>query len=473
MITGHASATVSGDGRPCRPPLPMPPAPENPPASHGAQTTSADGPPRPAGDAALVPAGEEWNAGLWRTAVAQFEGAADHLRIEDAIRIRLAQPARALTVTFPVRRDDGTVEVLTGYRVQHTLAMGPTKGGIRFARDLALGESAALAMWMTWKCALLGLPYGGAKGGVRCDPYRLSDSERERVTRRFASELVPIIGPSSDIPAPDLGTGEREMAWFMDTYSMQHGHPVPQIVTGKPEVLGGTAVRREATGVGVIEVAERVLEEEGRTLEGCSIVVQGYGAVGAAAAREAARRGARVVGVSDLHGGLVQPAGFDLAAVDAWRREHRFFEGAPLGDTVSRDELLQTPCDLLIPAAVEAQITAENAPGVQARLIVEGANGPTTTEGAAILAERGIPIVPDLLANAGGVTVSYFEWVQDLQWSSWDAAAIRAELRRTLRGTTDAVLGRARADGVDWRTAALAIAIERVAQAVRLRGIYP
>jgi glutamate dehydrogenase (NAD(P)+) len=422
---------------------------------------------------ATVPAGEEWHGELWRTAVGQFKGAAERLGIEDAIRDRLAEPARALTVTFPVRRDDGVVDVLTGYRVQHTLAMGPTKGGIRFSRDLALGESAALAMWMTWKCALLALPYGGAKGGVRCDPYRLSDAERERVTRRFASELVPIIGPSRDIPAPDLGTGEREMAWFMDTYSMQHGHPVPQIVTGKPEVLGGTAVRREATGVGVIEVAERVLEEQGRRLDGCSIVIQGYGAVASAAAHEAARRGARIVGVSDLRGGLVRPSGLDLPAVDAWRREHRFFDGSPHGDSVTRDELLHTPCDLLIPAAVEGQITAANAEGVRARLVVEGANGPTTPAGEAILLDRGIQIIPDLLANAGGVTVSYFEWVQDLEWSSWDAAAIRAELRARMRATTDAVGARAEADGAGWRTAALMIAIERVAQAVRLRGIYP
>lgn len=420
-----------------------------------------------------VPAGDEWRGPLWRTAVEQFGGVAEQLGVEDAIRDRLAEPARALTVTFPVRRDDGSVEVLTGNRVQHTLAMGPTKGGIRFSRDLTLGESAALAMWMTWKCALLALPYGGAKGGVRCDPYSLSDSERERVTRRFASELVPIIGPSRDIPAPDLGTGEREMAWFMDTYSMQYGHPVPQIVTGKPEVLGGTAVRRDATGIGVIEVAERVLEVQGRRLDGRSIVIQGYGAVASAAAHEAARRGARIVGVSDLRSGLVRSSGLDLAAVDAWRREHRFFEGSPLGDTVTRDELLHTPCDVLVPAAVEAQITAENAGGITAGVIVEAANGPTTPAGEKILTDRGITIIPDLLANAGGVTVSYFEWVQDLQWSSWDAAAIRAQLRNRMRAATDAVRARAATDGVDLRMAALAIAIERVAQAVRLRGIYP
>jgi glutamate dehydrogenase (NAD(P)+) len=416
---------------------------------------------------------DEWQGQLWRTAVQQFADAAERLGVEDAIRHRLAEPARALTVTFPVRRDDGGVDVLTGYRVQHTLAMGPTKGGIRFAPDLALGESAALAMWMTWKCALLGLPYGGAKGGVRCDPYRLSPGERERVTRRFASELVPIIGPSRDIPAPDLGTGEQEMAWFMDTYSMQHGHPVPQIVTGKPEVLGGTAVRRAATGIGVVEVAGRALEAQGRRLEGCSIVIQGYGAVGSAAAHEAARRGARIVGVSDLHGGLVRASGLDVAAVDAWRREHRFFKGSPLGDTVTHDELLRTPCDVLIPAAVEAQITEENADGIRAGLVVEGANGPTTPAGESILVGRGIPIIPDLLANAGGVTVSYFEWVQDLQWSSWDAEAIRAELRERMRSATDAVRARGEADDVDWRTAALMIAIERVAEAVRLRGVYP
>ncbi|HUO80081.1 MAG TPA: Glu/Leu/Phe/Val dehydrogenase [Steroidobacteraceae bacterium] len=418
-------------------------------------------------------AGGDWRSALWDAAVSQFEGAAELLALEDPIRERLGAPARALTVTFPVRRDDGTVDLMTGYRVQHTLAVGPTKGGIRFAPELTLGESAALAMLMTWKCALLALPYGGAKGGVRCDPYALSGRERERVTRRFASELVPIIGPSSDIPAPDLGTGEPEMAWFMDTFSMQHGHPVPQIVTGKPDVLGGTAVRREATGVGVVEVAERVLERQGRALAGLSVAIQGYGAVASALARELDRRGARVIAVSDRRSGLVREQGLDLAAVDAWREEERFFAGAPCGETVSLDDLLQLPCDLLIPAAVEGQITEANAPGIRAGLVIEAANGPTTPGGEAVLRERGIPIVPDLLANAGGVTVSYFEWVQDVEWYSWDAAAIRAELRRKLRDATDSVLDRAQIGELDWRTAALAIGVERVAAAVRLRGIYP
>lgn len=435
--------------------------------------TLTDLPDRAAPHQAQIPAGAEWHSDLWRTASGQFLATAERLGLESGLRERLAEPARALTVTFPVRLDDGAVAVLTGYRVQHTLAMGPTKGGIRFAPDLALGESAALAMWMTWKCALLTLPFGGAKGGVRCDPYALSHGERERVTRRFASELVPIIGPGSDIPAPDLGTDEEEMAWFMDTYSMQQGHPVPQIVTGKAEVLGGTPVRRLATGIGVIEVAERILEGEGLALAGRTVVLQGYGNVASAAAHEAARRGARVIGVSDRRGGLVNLDGLDLNQVEAWRADHGHFEGSPLGDSVTHDELLCTPCDVLIPAALEAQITRANAPGVRTKLIVEAANAPITPEGEAVLADRGIPIVPDLLANAGGVTVSYFEWVQDLQWSTRDASAIRAELGSRMRATTEHVLRRAATDGVPWRAAALAIAVERVAQAVRLRGIYP
>jgi glutamate dehydrogenase (NAD(P)+) len=336
-----------------------------------------------------------------------------------------------------------------------------------------MGECAALAMLMTWKCALLRLPYGGAKGGVRCDPYELSEREAEQITRRYASELIPVIGEHRDIPAPDMGTGEREMAWFMDTYSMQHGHPVPQIVTGKPAVLGGTEIRAEATGRGVVEVTERVLEELGRDLREQSFVVQGYGNVGRTAARELVARGGRVTGISDVSGGLFDPAGIDLGRVDAWLAEHRFLDGCPLGRAVGRAEILEQPCDVLIPAALERQVTSENAGRLQCSVLVEAANGPTTPEGEAALMERGITIVPDVLANAGGVTVSYFEWVQDLQWYSWDAEAIRGELRRRMRLATERVIASAAELEVDWRTAALAVAVSRVGDAVRLRGIYP
>ena len=417
--------------------------------------------------------GSEWHSELYRVAVDQFRRAADLLELEPEIRARLLEPRRSLVVNFPVRLDDGEVQSFTGYRVQHTLTMGPMKGGFRYGPGVSLGECAALAMWMTFKCALVGLPFGGAKGGVRCDPNRLSDGELERVTRRYASEIFPIIGPDRDIPAPDIATGEREMAWFMDTYSQQVGHPVPEIVTGKPLVLGGTEGRDIATGLGVVYCIEELMETAGEQLDAQRVVVQGFGNVGATVVRELVQRGATIVGVSDVTGGIVDPDGLDIAAVDRWVAENRFVRGYPEAAHVSRLEVLAQPCDILVPAAVEQQITRDNADAIDARWIVEGANGPTTPEADEILARREIEVIPDVLANAGGVTVSYFEWVQDQQKLAWHGAEVAARLRIQLDDAFARVRAAKEERAIDWRTAAQAVAIERVADASRLRTIYP
>src|SRR5919198_2079756 len=421
----------------------------------------------------LVHAGEEWSSELFRIATSQLAKAAAVLGMDDEERAQLENPRRALTVNFPVRMDGGRVQMFIGYRVQHCLHMGPTKGGFRYAPEVSMGECAALAMWMSWKCALLGLPYGGAKGGVRCDPHELSVGELERITRRYAAELIPIIGPNRDIPAPDMGTGEREMAWFMDTYSQQVGHTVPEIVTGKPPVLGGTEARRPATGLGVVYVIEGTLERLRWPIRDQRVVIQGFGNVGATAAEELYAIGAKVVAVSDVRGGIVNPDGLDIPAVLAYKAEHHFVEAFPGADPVGRAEVLEVPCDILVPAALERQVTAENAPRLDCRLLVEAANGPTTPEAEDILAERGIQIVPDVPANAGGVTVSYFEWVQDQQKYLWDIIEIQERLRRQMRAALARVSDAAERLGVDWRTAALSVAIERVAQAAKLRAIYP
>jgi glutamate dehydrogenase (NAD(P)+) len=425
-----------------------------------------------AGEHRVAP-GAEWDSELYRVAATQFERAAALLDLDPEFRTRLREPRRSLVVNFPVRMDSGEVRSYTGYRVQHTLTMGPTKGGFRYAAAVSLGECAALAMWMTWKCALLGLPYGGAKGGVRCSPNELTVGELERITRRYAAELIPVIGPDRDIPAPDMATGEREMAWFMDTYSQQVGHSVPEIVTGKPVVLGGTAARRPATGLGVVFVLEAVCERIKLELRDARVAIQGFGNVGAVAARELHAIGAKVVAVSDHTTGVVNPDGLDVAALDAWVAEHRFLDGFPGGRAVGPREVLEVPCEVVIPAALERQITEENAGRLDCRLVVEAANGPTTPEAEAILADRGIAIVPDVLANAGGVTVSYFEWVQDQQKYTWDVIDIQERLRRQLRAAFGRVTEAAERLDVDWRMAALSVAIERVAEAARMRAIYP
>jgi glutamate dehydrogenase (NAD(P)+) len=420
-----------------------------------------------------VAPGAEWRSELWRVAVDQFNRAADLLALEPDLRTRLLEPRRSLVVNFPVRLDDDTVRAFTGYRVQHTLTIGPTKGGIRYAPAVSLGECAALAMWMTFKCALLGLPFGGAKGGVRCDPNRLSEGELERLTRRYASEVLPVIGPERDIPAPDMASGEREMSWFMDTYSQQVGHAAPGIVTGKPPALGGTAGRQNATGLGVVYCLESVLERLGWDLAGQRVAVQGFGKVGAVIARELADRGATIVALADVSTGVANPDGLKIDDAMAWVGEHRFLRGFPGGDAVGRQEMLDVPCDILIPAALESQITAENAARLDCRMIVEAANGPTSPEGDSVLAEREIAVIPDILANGGGVTVSYFEWVQAQQKYLWDEQEVRARLRQYLEDGVDRVEQAAQEYGVRRREAAQAVAIKRVADAARLRAVFP
>ncbi len=420
----------------------------------------------------VVPGGE-WRSELWRVAVTQFNQAADLLALDDDARARLLEPRRAIVVNFPIRRDSGEIESFTGYRVQHTFALGPTKGGVRYAPGVSLGECAALALWMSLKCALLGLPFGGAKGGVRCDPNRLSAAEMERVTRRFASELVPVIGPDQDIPAPDMATGEREMSWFMDTYSQHVGHATPGIVTGKPVVLGGTEGRKAATGLGATICAEAMMDRLGRGIPASRVAIQGFGNVGAVIAKELYERGAMIVALCDVTGGIVNADGIDVPEALRWIAENRFLRGFPGGEEATRSGMLETPCDVLIPAALECQITSENAARLDCGLIVEAANGPTTPEADTILAERKIPIVPDLLANAGGVTVSYFEWAQDQQRYSWSADEIEVRLRDHLEAAMERLAEAAERFGVGWREAGQAVAIARVAEAARLRSVYP
>jgi len=408
---------------------------------------------------------------LFLQAVGQLDQALEHADVDEAIGHRLRFPERALSVSIPVQLDDGGLGVYAGYRVQHSSVLGPTKGGIRYDKAVTLGECAALAMWMTWKCALLRLPYGGAKGGVRCDPRALSQTELERLTRRFTTELLPIIGPERDIPAPDMATDEQTMAWMMDTYSMQVGHAVPEIVTGKPLSVGGSILRPEATGIGVVMVVDEAVRRLGWSLAGAACVVQGYGKVGAVAAHELALRGARVVGVSDIVGGIASEAGLDLEAVDAWRRDHGGLAGFPGATGTTNEELLELPCDVLVLAATEEQVTAENAGLLSTRLVAEGANGPTTLEGDEILGRRGIPVLPDILTNAGGVAVSYFEWVQDLQRFFWDREEIRSRLRDLMSDALDRVWTLAESEGLSLRSAALVTSIREVADALGARGI--
>jgi glutamate dehydrogenase (NAD(P)+) len=415
----------------------------------------------------------EWDAPLYRQAVTQYENALEHTDVSDGIARRLGVPERAVMVTLPVLLDDGRWEVFAAYRVQHSSVLGPTKGGIRYDSHVSLGECAALAMWMTWKCALLKLPYGGAKGGVRCSARDMSLPELERITRRYTSELMPFIGPKEDIPAPDMATNEQTMAWMMDTYSMQVGYAVPEIVTGKPISIGGSVFRHEATGAGVVIVIERACARFGWKLAEQRCVVQGFGNVGGIAARELLDRGATVLAVSDYSGGLYDPKGLDLAALAEWTAGGSPLAESGAGEHISNSELLELPCDILVLAALENQVTGENAGRVQAKLIVEGANGPTTVEADAILAERGIPVLPDVLTNAGGVTVSYFEWVQDLGRFFWDREEIRSRLADKLGDAFDRVWKLSEEQGLTLRNAALVAGIREVAAALEARGIYP
>jgi glutamate dehydrogenase (NAD(P)+) len=411
---------------------------------------------------------------MYRLAVAQLDRTASIMGLDDNIWQRLRTPQRAHVVSFPFRRDNyDKVDMVFGYRVQHLTTMGPTKGGIRYDRDVNLGEVTALAIWMSWKCAIMNLPFGGAKGAVRIDPNQLSRSELQRVTRRYTSEIIDIIGPDRDIAAPDLGTDAQVMAWIMDTYSQQKGYTVPGVVTGKPVEIGGSLGRSEATGRGVVTCIVESFRHLDIPLEGARIAVQGFGEVGRVTARIAGELGARVIAVSDLKGGIYNPNGLDLKRLDEWVTDNAFVAGFPDAEDITNSELLTVPCEVLVPAAVQNQIVEENADDLQCRIIVEGANGPTSLEADELLRERGVFIVPDILANAGGVTVSYFEWVQGLQHFFWSEDEVNSRLIKLMRSAFGEVLGLAEEKQVDLRTAALMRGIERVRAAKRRRGVFP
>ena len=410
----------------------------------------------------------------FQMACRQFDIVADHLQIPANERERLKFPKRSMTVALPIHMDDGSTKVFTGYRVQHHLTLGPTKGGLRYHPDVTLGEVAALAMWMSWKCALTGLPYGGAKGGITCDPSKLSRTEIERITRRYTQEMIPFIGPQTDVMAPDVGTNEQTMAWMMDTYSMHIGHTVPGIVTGKPVGLGGSLGRREATGRGVAYLINRAADATGLDMSKCTAVIQGFGNVGSIAAYSLARYGAKIIAVSDVHGGIFNSKGLDLVALEKYAGQNNYLAGFPGAKPITNEELLLLPCDILVPAAMERQITAANAGQIKCRILAEAANGPTTPEADEILSRRPeIFLIPDILCNAGGVVVSYFEWVQDLQSFFWSESEIADKLFRILENSWTQILNRSRKQNISMRMAALSVGISRVLEAKRQRGLFP
>ncbi len=417
---------------------------------------------------------KEWDSPMLHLAQQQFLKAAQVMGLDDNLRQRLLFPQRSLVVTLPFRRDEyDQVETVFGYRVQHLLTIGPTKGGVRYHEDVDLGEVSALAMWMTWKCALMQLPYGGAKGGVRIDPTQLSRNELQRLTRRYTSEIINMIGPDTDIPAPDMGTNEQVMAWMMDTYSQQVGHAVPAVVTGKPVVLGGSLGRKEATGRGLVYLIQESAEYVGIDLRHATAVVQGFGNVGSNAARFLEELGTRIIGVSDVSTAIYNPDGLSVTSLLDYVEQNRILDGYPHGEAISNHQLLELDCDILVPAALQNQITIENAERLQCKLVAEGANGPTTLEADEILAARGIYVLPDVLGNAGGVTVSYFEWVQGLQNYTWTLEEINNRLHKTLTDAFRRTLLRAQCDELDMRTAALIEGIHRVSEAKLARGLFP
>jgi glutamate dehydrogenase (NAD(P)+) len=409
----------------------------------------------------------------WEMALRQFAQVARRLSLKRGIDDFLRTPQRELTVRFPVNMDDGTVRVFTGYRVHHSVILGPTKGGIRYHQDVTLNEVRALAMWMTWKCALVNLPFGGAKGGVIVDPRTLSQGELERLTRRYALEITPLVSPHGDIPAPDVGTNAQVMAWIMDTYSMHHGHSIAAVVTGKPVSIGGSVGRVEATGRGVMIAAREIARLLGLPWKGAPVVVQGFGNVGSNAARLMWQDGCKVIAVCDVAGAIHNPDGFDVAMLQQHVAQTGSVVGFPGTTPIAHRDLLEVPCTFLVPAALEGQITAANAERIRARVIVEGANGPTTPEADEILGARGTTIVPDILANSGGVIVSYFEWVQDLQSLFWSEDDINQRLERLMIRSVRDVFDVARKQGIGLRLAALQRAVDRVAGALMIRGIYP
>ncbi len=405
-------------------------------------------------------------------AVKQFESAAAQLDLDANIAARLRRPDRAMIVSVPTRMDDGRVHVFTGYRVQHNDVLGPYKGGIRYNPQVNLGEVSALAMWMTWKCSLVGLPLGGAKGGVACDPAELSRHELQSLTRRYTAEMLNVIGPEVDVPAPDMGTNEQVMAWIMDTYSQHKGHAVPEVVTGKPVAIGGTLGRRDATGRGVVYLITEASKQLGMDLSGCTAAIQGFGNVGSVVTQELARLGVKVIAVSDRTGGYFDAKGLPVERLLEVADKNHSLEGCSYGDKISNADLLELKCDILVPAALEMQITDQNAERIKCRILAEGANGPTTLAADAALAQKNVFVIPDILANAGGVIVSYFEWVQDLQNFFWTEDEVNNKLKEILTKAFHEVLNMSHTHKVGMRLAALMIGIDRVAKAMLWRGLY-
>ena len=415
-----------------------------------------------------------YDSPTFRMACQQFDLVADYLQMPESDRGRLKFPKRSMTVALPVHLDDGSIRVFSGYRVQHHLTLGPTKGGLRYHPDVSLGEVAALSMWMSWKCALTGLPYGGAKGGIACDPGKMSKAELERLTRRYTQEMIPFIGPQVDVMAPDLGTNEQVMAWMMDTYSVYAGYTVPSIVTGKPVGLGGSLGRREATGRGVGYLVNRATDTIGLDIAKTTAAVQGFGNVGSVAAFSLARYGVKIIAITDAFGGVYNAKGLDLWALEKHVAQKQTVADFPEAEPLTNKQLLELQCDILVPAALERQITEANAGKIKCRILAEAANGPTTPEADAILNQREeIFLIPDVLCNAGGVIVSYFEWVQDLQSFFWGETEVVDKLFRILENAYTQIVSLSRKQKLPMRTAALTMGIKRVQEAKRVRGLFP
>jgi len=408
----------------------------------------------------------------WKSAAARFDEAACRLKLDDGMCKVLRAPAREITVNIPVQLDDGRLEVFTGYRVQHSVARGPAKGGIRFAPDVSLDEVRALASWMTWKCAVVNIPFGGGKGGVICDPNILSSTELEKLTRRYTAEIIDFIGPERDVPAPDVNTNEQTMAWIMDTYSMHVRHTTTAVVTGKPMALGGSRGRPEATGRGCMLVTLKALQLFGIAPQDCRVVIQGFGNVGGMAAKLMTAAGFKIISIVEYNGAVYNPNGLDIAALQQHRHETGSITGFTGGEDMDKAEAMFLPCEVLIPAATENVIHSGNADKIRCKILCEGANGPTTVLADQVLAEKKVFVIPDILANAGGVTVSYFEWVQDRQGFFWNEKLVNTRLKEIMDESFDAILGYAGKHEVNNRTAAYMVALDRVAFAIKLRGIY-
>ena len=408
----------------------------------------------------------------WEAQSARFNLAAQKLNLDEGLWKVLSYPAREIIVHIPVAMDNGQLEVFTGFRVQHSIARGPAKGGIRYSPDVTLDEVRALASWMTWKCAVVNIPFGGAKGGVICDPHKMSMAELERMTRRYTAELFEFIGPEKDVPAPDINTNEQTMAWIMDTYSMHMRQTVTAVVTGKPINIGGSRGRREATGRGIMVVCEEAIKKLGLSRESTRVIIQGFGNVGSNAARLMAEAGYKVIGIAEVDGGLYRKDGIDVEALWEYHQRNGTIHGFPEADAVDPAELLVTDCEILIPAATENQITSRNADRVKCRVLAEGANGPTTAAADEILAEKRVFVIPDILCNAGGVTTSYFEWVQDRQGYFWKESVVNEQLEHIMKNAFEDVVRYAETHGVNNRIAAYMLAIDRVAYTIRQRGIY-